>query len=323
MYIATCSISAQGHREEGKLDSYSAVPRGSAIEGLIRWPNKKPKEKLLMPATKPPTTDPLRIFSWGYDGWGNASKEFVKLADDVEETRGFAPPLFVDVRIRRAARAVGFRSRAFEELLGPQRYRWISGLGNRAVITREDGVIQIAEPSAVSELLNVALQAAQENRRLLYFCSCPYPGTVDHPLCHRTKVGTLLLEEATRRGLSITLQEWPGGAPQIRHCAITPRIRAQVEAIRSTISLDGQFDLADLGSLPYASLIVFGEEGDTVPIRRLRYGAKGWGLESLAIDEPSDLAGGEKRQLRKMLEQNVRDGFGERSTDPRLKPKVA
>ncbi len=35
------------------------------------------------------------------------------MVDAVEHARGFAPPLFVDVRVRRSVRALGFRDRAF------------------------------------------------------------------------------------------------------------------------------------------------------------------------------------------------------------------
>ena len=56
--------------------------------------------------------EPITIFSWGYWGWGNATTQMVEAVDAIERDHGFLPPLFVDVRIRRSVRAVGFRDDA-------------------------------------------------------------------------------------------------------------------------------------------------------------------------------------------------------------------
>jgi hypothetical protein len=39
----------------------------------------------------------ITLFSWGYWGWGNVTRQFVEAVDAAEASRGFAPPLFVDV----------------------------------------------------------------------------------------------------------------------------------------------------------------------------------------------------------------------------------
>jgi hypothetical protein len=75
---------------------------------------------------------PHSIFSFGYYGWGNHTPELVEAVDAVEADRGFEPPLFVDIRIRRSVRAVGFTGPAFERLLGPGRHRWMRSLGRTA-----------------------------------------------------------------------------------------------------------------------------------------------------------------------------------------------
>src|SRR5262245_14615640 len=80
-----------------------------------------------------PMMSPLTIFSWGYEGWGNATDQLLQAVDNVEKERGFEPPLFVDIRISRAVRAVGFRDAAFEETVGYDRYLWMDSLGNEAV----------------------------------------------------------------------------------------------------------------------------------------------------------------------------------------------
>lgn len=68
------------------------------------------------------------LFSWGYYGWGNHTDRLVEAVDAVEESRGFRPPVFVDIRIRRSVRAVGFNGTRFEKLLGPERHRWMPSL---------------------------------------------------------------------------------------------------------------------------------------------------------------------------------------------------
>jgi hypothetical protein len=111
---------------------------------------------------------PLTLFSFGYYGWGNATPKLVELVDAVERGRGFAPPVFVDIRIRRSVRAVGFNGSAFENLLGADRHRWMSALGNRHILTREGPFIQIARPDAAYELLDLAVDLADRGRRLLF-----------------------------------------------------------------------------------------------------------------------------------------------------------
>jgi len=51
------------------------------------------------------------LFTWGYYGWGNHTPDLVKAVDAVETSRGFQPPMFVDIRIRRSVRAAGFTAR--------------------------------------------------------------------------------------------------------------------------------------------------------------------------------------------------------------------
>jgi hypothetical protein len=48
--------------------------------------------------------------------------------DAVEKARGFAPPLFVDIRISRSVRAPGFNRAPFEGVVGKSRYRWLDDL---------------------------------------------------------------------------------------------------------------------------------------------------------------------------------------------------
>jgi hypothetical protein len=90
---------------------------------------------------------PLSIFSFGYYGWGNHTPELVEAVDAVEADRGFEPPLFVDIRIRRSVRAAGFTGPAFERLLGPDRHRWMKSQGIRLLSVRECVSVRKFHPS--------------------------------------------------------------------------------------------------------------------------------------------------------------------------------
>ncbi|MFO0930256.1 MAG: hypothetical protein U0736_25065 [Gemmataceae bacterium] len=133
------------------------------------------------------------LFSWGYHGWGNATGAFVRLVDAVE-ARGFAPPVFVDTRIRRAS-AVGFQGAAFAATVGPDRHVWLQGLGNEAIRTREGG-IRISRPDDAARLLD--LGGWPTRRRVLFFCSCRWPKEDGRVVCHRCVVADLVLNHAAR-----------------------------------------------------------------------------------------------------------------------------
>jgi hypothetical protein len=47
----------------------------------------------------------ITVFTLGYMGWGRAGRKFLEAIDAVEQSRGFQPPFFVDVRITRSARS--------------------------------------------------------------------------------------------------------------------------------------------------------------------------------------------------------------------------
>src|SRR6266853_2050762 len=89
----------------------------------------------------------LTIFTFGYYGWGNHTPQLVESVVAVETSRGFEPPIFVDIRIRRNVRAKGFVGNAFEKLMGPSRHRWMKSLGNKFIQTRTGPAIQIADSS--------------------------------------------------------------------------------------------------------------------------------------------------------------------------------
>jgi hypothetical protein len=148
----------------------------------------------------------LTLFNWGYKGWGNAIPQLLETTELLEKSRGYKAPIFVDIRFRRAVRAEGFKEKAFENELGSERYHWMKSLGNANIGGTESGV-RISDPESVGALLDLAVAEENNNRRIIFFCSCD-------PLfagCHRHTVGKLLLKEAKKRGVPLKIEAWPGG----------------------------------------------------------------------------------------------------------------
>ncbi len=158
----------------------------------------------------------LEAFTWGYHGWGNQSRHFVRAVDDTEHLRGFTSPHFVDMRISRGGRAADFHGATFAGILGPDRYQWMPELGNPHISSKRGPRIQIADPSAAERLLDHVIEAHRRRQRIIIFCHCLEPVLKQddgYPSCHRVEVGTLLLKAAARRHIALTISEWPGSAP--------------------------------------------------------------------------------------------------------------
>lgn len=200
----------------------------------------------------------LTIYSWGYYGWGNAPEKFVQAVDAVERSRGFKPPLFVEVRIQRTGRAEGFKGSNFEKLLGPKRYRWMKELGNVA-IKKRSGPMKIADPSAASQLLDLAVAEAKKGRRLLFFCGCQWPC-----ICHRSEVSSLLLNAAEKQGIPIEVVEWPGGTPSHVELKVPAASLKAIRSHRVSIPLGDKPQLAKVAGLAWGSTVTLQSGKDRV-----------------------------------------------------------
>jgi hypothetical protein len=206
----------------------------------------------------------LTLFTWGYYGWGNHTPEFVEAVDKVETNRGFQPPLFVDIRIRRSVRAAGFTGSALEKLLGQERHRWMKSLDNKFIETRTGPNIQIAEPSVADNLLDLAIESAQRKSRLLFFCSCQWPRCDGKIACHRSTVAGLVLKAAKKRGINVQIVEWPGGKPIQKNLDVSPQVFAAVKKGRMTVPLGERPDLAEGAGLPWCSIATLHSDGETL-----------------------------------------------------------
>jgi hypothetical protein len=129
-------------------------------------------------------------------------------------------------------------------------------------------------------LLDIALERAGRNARVLFFCACEKPCD-----CHRSLVARLVLDEARRRNAAIEVVEWPGGEPALDVAVALPG--PQFEKVRrgaKSIPLPEDSSIADLAALPwYSTVRVRPEDDGDAPSWRLmsgpaRYQTAGWYL---------------------------------------------
>jgi hypothetical protein len=197
----------------------------------------------------------LTIFTWGYWGWGTATQQLVHGIDAVEKSRGYKPPLFVDIRIRRTGRAPGFVGDRFKQTVGAFRYQWLDGLGNLAI--KQGGRMRIKDPSAAETLLQLAETAQESGRRVIFFCACEFPGTEYNLMCHRVVVAGLLLEAGRRRKLRMQVVEWPGGEPRFNcpEIQVPSKVFQGLLTDRMSIPLSRGLSLAEMVGLPWGSVV--------------------------------------------------------------------
>lgn len=197
----------------------------------------------------------LSLFSWGYKGWGNATDKLVEAVDAVERSRGRSPPVFVDVRARRGGRAEGFKENTFRDQVGPGRYRWMKGLGNRTVLERGGPQGRLVDPSQAAELLDLATELDAQGQRTIFFCSCGIPQAG----CHRHWIAPELFKVAKKRGVSVTVIEWPGveSTPKERPVIrVDPKLMSSILSDkRKNVPLSEGLPPVELLGLPWPELV--------------------------------------------------------------------
>jgi hypothetical protein len=194
------------------------------------------------------------LFTWGYWGWGGAPQEFARGVDAVEKSRGFKPPVFVDIRILRNVKAKGFCGNAFEQVVGQARYRWMDSLGNLAIKLKSGPPIQIKDPRAAKDLLDLALEMDNQNRRVIFFCACEWPGKASDARCHRVTVAGLVLKAARLRGVPVQIVEWPGGEPQVVDATLSAQDFKKLHKGAKSIPLGQKITLKEFAGLPWGSV---------------------------------------------------------------------
>lgn len=206
--------------------------------------------------------EPLTLFSWGYWGWGSCVPQLLQAVDAVEAARGYEPPLFVDIRMSRDVRAVGFTGDAFAKIAGASRYVWMKDLGNEAIT--EGGELRIKNPDAAETLLDLAIARGQKKQRVIFFCACEFPGTEDDLRCHRVRVASYLLEAARKRGVTAQVIEWPGGEPRLGSFGLQLSKEAFAKVRRGSRSapLEDSVPFAQAAGLPWVSLVAVRPKGE-------------------------------------------------------------
>lgn len=229
------------------------------------------------------------LFMWGYWGWGGTTERLVEAVDVVERSRGFTPPFFVDVRIRRNVRAKGFNGNKFEVLVGQDRHRWMRELGNLWVQTHTGFSVQINKPEAAEELLDMVQALAKKKQRIIFFCWERFPGLEGQPnACHRVTIARLVLEYAARRNVPLEVVEWPGGTPEVVDIPVSAKHFKELSRNRKTIMLQEPFPLARYAGLAWGSTAKVHCGGDalTKVVGPANYQKSGWCLPVLATADP-------------------------------------
>jgi hypothetical protein len=254
---------------------------------------------------------PWTVFTWGYAGWGNATRELDQAFSTVERARGHEPPVFADVRVRREVRAVGFRGDAFARRVGRERYRWLPGLGNARVATGQ-GAMRLVHPEDVYELLGLIQAQRQRGRRVVLFCSCGSPFEAPH--CHRQLVRRELLSAARASGVALGAEEWPGGAlPSAaeEELSVTPQTLASLRAGALALRLGARLPEPRLLAWPTGAVLRLRAEEDSqfVSLAPAHFHAGTWRMPLyLHPVEPLD----SRPLLRRQSRQCRREGLLER-----------
>jgi hypothetical protein len=261
----------------------------------------------------------IKLFSWGYWGWGNTTRQLVEAADIAERGRGFQPPIFVDTRLRRQGRAKGFVGDAFRDVVGQGRYCWMKDLGNFAIAKREPGV-EIKNPAAVADLLQLARSAAEEDRRVIFYCACAFPWRDGGLACHRHEIANLLLAQANKIGLPIQIVEWPGGEPSEASIGIDGKLFSAVMRGRMSVPF-GYERIADFAGLPWGSVLTLRSEPDSrigfalVGPARFAMTKAGKGYWYFPILEPADPEASKDSLLENARRFRAEHGLNERQSE--------
>jgi hypothetical protein len=196
--------------------------------------------------------------------------------------------VFVDIRLRRAVRAKGFRENAFENLLGFERYRWMRTLGNLSIRTGEN-TIRISAPEAAEQLLDLALDKRGEGRRIIFFCACDTPRH-----CHRHVVARLVLRAAYRRQVTARIVEWPGGpvpTDVALELCVSPMEYDGIVGNKVWLPLPKTMALAEVGAIAFGSVVKLQARGRgpaLVVLGKVRPQRGRWCIEALLAEEEGE-----------------------------------
>lgn len=229
----------------------------------------------------------LQAFSWGYWGWGTHTKKLVDTVGSIERSRGKRPPVFVDIRFHRSGRAPGFVGSAFEETVGKNRYVWLRKLGNERIGSGRGG-IKIADMTGIDDLLLLIAEKHEQHRRVIFFCGCQLPCR-----CHRRVVSKLLVRSAARKGIRLSVSEWPGDEPKTVVLSVQDGVVKNILRGGKRVPLDGlnPKKLREFVSLPWASRVALcSDEGGTAIVSGPAQLGKSWYLPVIGPETIGEMA---------------------------------
>jgi hypothetical protein len=251
----------------------------------------------------------LTIFGIGHRPWGHAPRRLQLAVDAVEQRRGFGPPVFVDIRPCRSARARGFGGTAFERLVGKERYAWMK-VPEEAVSDEHRSDLA----STAADLLELALDAADRGCRVVLLGNLAFPKAEGRVVCPRYIMGTHLLQQARKYDVPLDVVEWPGGDPRDCSLAVSDVELEAVARGKDRVEL-GQAHTEALAGLPWGSTAILRTSGRDLcrVVGPARADENGWLLPVLWPRSPksphSEVCHGQARMLRRSL------GLEARSSD--------
>jgi hypothetical protein len=128
-------------------------------------------------------------------------------------------------------------------------------LGNQSIARKRDPRIQIRNPKAAGELLDLALDCAKRRQRAIFFCQCEYPCEKGKISCHRAVVASLVLKEARKRGIEAEIVEWPGGLPGSPiELPVTESEATKIKRGKASVDLGPAFPIPAPLALPSRSI---------------------------------------------------------------------
>lgn len=244
----------------------------------------------------------ITIYMWGYWGWGPAAAELVKAVDSVERKRGFKPPVFVDIRMKRSARPKSFQGNGFGRVVGDARYEIMSSLGNEVYLEakkrrlkKSNRSIVIHDPAAAEALLDRAVALSSQKRHIVYFCACEFPhGNVNsegeiYP-CHRRTVSQLLIKYAQIKQIPLEVIEWPGGSCKRFKTQVSTDIINMVRSGRKFVPIPNPRPLSKWAEVPWGSLATLACRDDEIMILTgpAKFKQETWSLPVLHWGETQD-----------------------------------
>lgn len=231
----------------------------------------------------------LQLFSWGFSGWGNATRQLVAAIDAAERQRGFTPPMFVDIRFKRSGRAAGSVTMSSRTSSAGAA---TVGCGFSGTRTSETGQrAEIESPSAVHQLIDLARDAADRGSRVIFFCAYESPTRT----CHRHIVSARVRRVARHRGLQVQIQEWPGGSPSRSPVVVRvrPKVLTNVRRGAKRVPLDQKRVPVRWTGIPWGTIVVLraGQEELAVAVGPAQCRAETWFLPIFCEQEGGRPAG--------------------------------